>query len=190
MITDERKSISDLNVWILKDFLSGRSNLTVKNYLSQANKQWRLFNLSEATRRRGIRSWLVDPYLQVRLGLFFIVINLIFAALTLATFLYYSWDMYVSIASYYELTSSQSTVAFEKFKTPVMIFGSLTLAFVIITLVVSIRYTHRIYGPLVSIHRYLDGLLAGEKPATLKLRESDQLKELAEKLNSLAARLD
>ncbi len=145
--------------------------------------------MTELKRRRGLGSWLVDPYLQVKIGLFFIVINLAFAALALAVFLHYSWDMYTSISTYYQLTAPQSSIAFEKFKAPVLIFASLTLGFVVLTFVVSVRYTHRIYGPLVSIHRFLDSLLLGEKPSALKLRESDQLKELAEKLNSLASKI-
>jgi signal transduction histidine kinase len=52
-----------------------------------------------------------------------------------------------------------------------------------------VRYTHEIYGPLVSIHRYLDDVLSGRTPSPIQLRESDQLKDLATKLNKVAERV-
>jgi hypothetical protein len=54
---------------------------------------------------------------------------------------------------------------------------------------VSVRYTHEIYGPLVSIHRFLDDILSGRSSVPIQLRESDQLKDLAQKLNSVAERM-
>jgi len=72
---------------------------------------------------------------------------------------------------------------------PIIACASLIVLFVLTTIIVSVRYTHEIYGPLVSIHRYLDEVLAGTVPQRIQLRESDQLQDLANKLNSVAERL-
>ena len=64
----------------------------------------------------------------------------------------------------------------------------LILLFGITTILVSVRYTHEIYGPLVSIHRFLDEVLAGKAPSRIQLRETDQLGDLVDKLNNLAER--
>ncbi len=76
----------------------------------------------------------------------------------------------------------------EKFSVPLAICIGLGLVFIAITMYVTISQTHKIYGPLVSIHRYLDVLLQNKKPHPLQLRESDQVKELADKLNLLSDR--
>ena len=38
--------------------------------------------MKQSGRRRGFKSWFVEPYRQVKLGLLFIVVNLVFSALS------------------------------------------------------------------------------------------------------------
>ncbi len=140
-------------------------------------------------RRRGFASWFVEPYKQVRLGLIFLLVNSAFAILLLSVFGYYVWDMYMSVATYFQLAGGESATILSKFTVPLAVGGGLILLFVIATILVSVRYTHEIYGPLVSIHRFLDDMLAGRSPSPIQLRDSDQLQDLALKLNALAERL-
>ena len=139
-------------------------------------------------RRRGFASWFVEPHRQVKLGLMFLLLNLAFSAVFMAVFAFYFWDVYSTVATYFQLTSEQSSQVLDKFLPPMFIALGLTVVFVVVSILLSVRYTHRIYGPLVSIHRFLDDFLDGRSVAPLNLRESDQLKELAEKLNELAIR--
>ena len=138
-------------------------------------------------RRRGFKSWFVEPYRQVKLGLLFLVLNLVFAGLMFGVFGYYIYDIYQTLAVYFKLTSDQSAEILLKFQAPVVVGALLIIAFVVISIMVAVRYTHQIYGPLVSIHRFLDEYLEGAVVTPLALRESDQLKELAEKLNHLVS---
>ncbi len=139
-------------------------------------------------RRRGFKSWFVEPYRQVKLGLIFLLVNLVFSALIFSIFGYYVWEMYQTVSAYFQLSDPQSTVLATKFTAPIIGGGLLIALFIATTIMLSVRYTYQIYGPLVSIHRFLDELLSGTMPDSLQLRESDQLKELAERLNSLAER--
>lgn len=141
------------------------------------------------SRRRGFKSWFVEPYKQVRLGLMFLLVNFAFAVMIIGVFGYYVLDIYDAVATYFKLSGNDNAVTMQKFALPVMIGSALILLFVVTTLLVSVRYTHGIYGPLVSINRYLDDLLAGRAPQVIQLRESDQLQEVATKLNSIAERL-
>lgn len=138
------------------------------------------------SRRRGFRSWFVEPYIQVKLGFLFLVLNFVFAGLILGIFGYYVWDMYQAMAVYFHLSSEQSAEILAKFKVPLIVGCGLVLSFIAFSILIAVRYTHRIYGPLVSIHRFLDELQQGLKITPLVLRESDQLKGLAEKLNRWA----
>lgn len=136
-------------------------------------------------RRRGFKSWFVEPYRQVKLGIIFLLLNFLFAGLTLGIFGYYVWDIYQTLALYFQLTSDQSSEILLKFQTPIMAGVILMFVFIFLSILVAVRYTHQIYGPLVSIHRFLDEYLQGEPVQPLILRESDQLQELAEKLNQV-----
>ncbi len=138
-------------------------------------------------RRRGFKSWFVEPYRQVKLGLLFLVLNLVFAGLIFSIFGYYIYDIYETLAVYFKLSTDQSAEILLKFKAPIVVGAVLILLFVVISILVAVRYTHQIYGPLVSIHRFLDDYLEGAVVTPLSLRESDQLKELAEKLNLLVS---
>lgn len=136
-------------------------------------------------RRRGFKSWFVEPYRQVKLGILFLLLNMAFAGLMFGIFGYYVWDIYQTLAALFKLTSDQSSELLEKFQFPIIAGAVLIFVFIVASIMIAVRYTHRIYGPLVSIHRFIDDYLQGAKVSPLNLRESDQLKELAEKLNQL-----
>ncbi len=140
-------------------------------------------------RRRGFKGWFVDPYKQVRLGLMFLLVNFCFAALFIGVFGYYVYEMYDAVTTYFQLSGAENTATQHKFAVPIAIGAGLILLFIVTTILVSVRYTHEIYGPLVSIHRYLDDVLSGRTPTPIQLRESDQLKDLATKLNKVAERV-
>lgn len=141
--------------------------------------------MKQSGRRRGFKSWFVEPYRQVKLGLIFLLINFLFAGLTIGIFGFYMWDIYQTLAVYFKLTSDQSVEIMQKFQTPIAAGSLLMLIFVAVSILVAVRYTYQIYGPLVSIHRFLDEYLQGGVVTPLVLRETDQLQELADKLNQL-----
>lgn len=136
-------------------------------------------------RRTGFSSIIVEPYMQVKLGLFILILNLVFACSIATVFYYYVTDIFDALSLYFKLDEAESLVTWEKLRLPLLVCGSLLIIFLALTLFVTARYTHQIYGPLVSINKFLDNALAGKKPELLKLRSSDQLNELAEKINAL-----
>ena len=140
-------------------------------------------------RRRGFVSWFVEPYKQVKLGLMFLVVNGIFSVLILGTFGYYVYDIFFVVKELFKLSGTETAITFQKFAVPLIAGGGLMILFILTTILVSVRYTHEIYGPLVSIHRYLDEVLMGQRPSKIQLRDSDQLQDLATKLNDVADRL-
>lgn len=144
---------------------------------------------SSKGRRGGLRSLLVEPFEQVKLGLIFLGLNLVFSTLFLGVFAYYLYDIYSAVAVYFKLSEQESLLTASKFIAPFTVGAALFILFVSATLFVSIRYTHAIYGPLVSINRFLDEMLAGQKPRLIALRETDQLQDLATKLNEVAAKM-
>ncbi len=142
-----------------------------------------------AGRRRGLKALLVEPYKQIKIGLIFLFLNFAFSSLIGGVFGYYIYDVYTSLTETFKLTHGESADTWSKIQVPIYIGAALLVVFVISTLYVSIKYTHRIYGPLVSVYRYLDDIAAGKDPAPLQLRDRDQLSELAERLNAAVKKL-
>ena len=139
----------------------------------------------DINKRRGLKSWLIEPYRQVQVGIVLVLLNLFFSVLVLSVFSYYFWDVYNSLSLYFELSKSQENEILSKLLIPIYISFSLVFAFVVLTILVSLKYTHKIYGPLIAINRFLDDLLQEKTPAPLVLRDGDQLHDLAKKLNAL-----
>jgi len=136
-------------------------------------------------RRRGLKSWFVEPYQQVRLGIWFLLVNCVFGGLIFAVYSYYVIEVYQAVTMYFQISGNESTEVFAKFRVPLAVGVGLVAAFILTTILVSVRMTHGFYGPLISIHRFLDELLGGKAPGPIQLRDSDQLQDLVVKLNRI-----
>lgn len=146
-------------------------------------------NSQDRGRRGGFTSFIVEPYKQVKIGLIFLLLNFVFSILILSIFSYYVNEIYTNINAHYELTQQEGLVMWDKFQTPLIVGGLLLVVFIAVTLWVSIKYTHQIYGPMISVNRYLDEIIDGKNPSPLKLREKDQLGGMVEKLNNAVVKL-
>lgn len=141
-----------------------------------------------SNRRRGFRSWFVEPYKQIKIGLIFLILNLIFGIIIFGVYGYYIYDIYSIVSSYFQLNADQSYTALSKYTYPLVVGLILICVFIITTILVSVKCTHNIYGPLVSINRCLDQLIEGQPSEPLQLRPSDELQDIAKKLNILISR--
>jgi hypothetical protein len=136
----------------------------------------------KSSRRDGV---LIEPYKQLRFGIMFLLINLVFSALILLVFGYFISDIYQAQKFYFQFDEAQGAQVLGKLMVPVFFGAGLLVVFICVTLMASARYTHQFYGPLVSIRRFLDDLTQGKTPTPIKLRASDQLQDLVEQLNRL-----
>ena len=74
-------------------------------------------------RRRRFTSWFVEPYRQVKLGLMFLIVNLVFSVLILGVFGFYLWDVYQAIVGYFQLSGDQGLEIMGKLTYP-LIWGT------------------------------------------------------------------
>ena len=137
--------------------------------------------------RRSLKS-VIEPYRQVKLGLVLACLNLVFTFALLSTFAYFLFDIYKVLQIYFKLDALQSQVSMAKFAWPLFLSILLSLTFISLTVWLTIRYTNRVYGPLVAINRYLDNWIDFKNLSPIILRRKDHLKDLAAKLNFLGSR--
>ena len=143
----------------------------------------------DGNRRGGFFSKIVEPYRQIRLSLVILILNLLFGCLISAIVYYYVVDIHGAVSLYFQFTQEQAQENWNSFFMPLFSCFLLVLIFFTLTFFIIIHYTHQIYGPLVSIHAYLDKLLEGKVPKALSLRSSDQLTSLAYKINQLSLKI-
>ena len=68
--------------------------------------------------------------------------------------------------------------------------GILLTVFIVSLFYVVFKVTHKYYGPLVSIARFVDGISKGDYSQRLVLRKGDELQQLAKDLNQMAENLE
>ena len=78
--------------------------------------------------RRG--ALLIEPYKQLKFGIMFLLLNLLFAILVLTVFGYYLWDIYQALIRYFQLDEMQSLVTLEKLQAPFLAGVVLLMLFI------------------------------------------------------------
>ncbi|MEM8710318.1 MAG: hypothetical protein AAGG01_05160 [Planctomycetota bacterium] len=129
------------------------------------------------------RKKLINPRLQLRMsglfvGLVTLMLLLQFALLTAS--LHQTANLMPSDSAL--LLSQTNQIAVRLVLTSAAVFLPLTL-------LVGILSTFRIAGPLYRFEKFLTAVQNGEKPEDFTLRDHDELKELAELINSSTAPL-
>lgn len=134
-----------------------------------------------AQNRRRIKNILINPEQQIRYGTLFLAISMCVHALAtgLVYMVYLAWrDQLVQVTS----TSLYTMV------------GGMVLVYFLLfafSFVLGLMISHRLYGPLVAFENHFKKLQSGDFSSRVVLRKADddKLKELAEWVNQLSARL-
>lgn len=88
------------------------------------------------------------------------------------------------------LNSERAIAVFESIRLWGFALIAVTALLAFTAFFVGLRQAHRIAGPLYRLNKYLGFLLAGNYGERVTLRESDEFREIADKINTLADRLE
>lgn len=134
----------------------------------------------------------MQPFLQFKL-LLYMLGSTIVVALLLATFLYFAFSDMISglstgagAASYHaEMIEIQLVHLFRY-------CGVLFILYILLLAVVCVAYTHKLIGPFQPFNRHVDSMISGDYKSRVSLRKGDPdlFQDYAEKLNTLADKLD
>lgn len=140
--------------------------------------------------KRRFRNFLLQPLLQVKLGLYAIILSTLFAC-AMAVILYQNFAGLVNAIVL--LTDAEDEVRdlFLDYWRGTQIWIYLTfLVYLGSTVAISVLYTHRLVGPTIAFRRHLQDLTAGQYGARTFLRRGDAFKEVADELNRLSETLE
>lgn len=146
-----------------------------------------------SARDRTIRSVLIDPFRQIKFGIYMIGAALAFIVVSGYMFWSAFGDQYTQIISIFnivdpdELWELRLNDVFQTNAIRIVVFFT---AFLIVMFGLAFHLTHRYYGPLVSIERFLDELIRGNYQSRVTIRNTDELQDLVRKLNELASNLE
>lgn len=132
--------------------------------------------------RRYIRNLLINPEAQIRYGLFFMAASILVHAVTTV----------LAIQIYAQFTAPAAQEETMSFKFILSVIAVLYLVIYGFSFLLGLLISHRLYGPLVNIHRAMTKIKDGDFSARIVLRKNDdqKLKELADTINECAAKLE
>jgi len=143
-------------------------------------------------KRRTFRAYLVEPFKQIRFGLHVVFVSLLFSALFAYFFLRAFLEQYQQVFEWFNVVDAESQTAMldnEVFIRNGYILAATIVAFVLTTLYVVVRRTHRMYGPMISMMRYVAELKKGNYAVRIHIRERDDFHNFVAELNALAEEL-
>ena len=139
---------------------------------------------------RSLKNYALQPLLQVKLGLYSILLSLGFAAAVTGI-------LYLNLAKFSDIILQLTGVEDEvkdllnQYIAPAKIQVLATIViYVIVNMVVTVLYTHKLIGPTIAFRRHIRMIADGKLQYRTVLRAGDAFSEVADDLNKLSAYLE
>jgi len=139
--------------------------------------------------RRKARNFLLKPGIQLRLTLYVLLLSFTFMLLAVLFGNLYFEQTYVTLLQ----STTQSEYVQRILARQSQEFRELALlllsGYVLLMILVTVIYTHRLIGPVIPMRRHVQALREGRYANRVSLRRHDVFTELADELNKLAETL-
>lgn len=140
--------------------------------------------------KRRIKNYLLQPFLQIRLGLYCILLALVFVAAILGTAYWQFNDLFTLLLEMSDVKDEVLQVFHSQVRGILLNLLFIALAYVVVTIIVSIFYTHRLVGPTIAFRRQIQLLKDKKFDSRVTLRSGDAFIEVSLALNALAEQLE
>lgn len=143
--------------------------------------------------RRSMFNLVIEPFKQIKFGLYMVAITipfLIASGYILVNSFFEQYQHVLTIFNVVDPRMQWSTIADDIFYSNIIKLGICFIVFIFVLFFTIFKVTHRYYGPLVAINRFLKEIEAGNYSARAKIRENDDLQDLVKNLNHLAQILE
>jgi HAMP domain-containing protein len=142
---------------------------------------------------RTFSNTLIEPFKQIKMGVYVITVSVLFVLLTSALIYRAFVEQYQHVMSIFNVVDPNlkwELIMNPVFMTNAKILAALFVGYVILLFTLVFWLTHKYYGPLVSVERFIDNISKGEYNARASIRQRDELQRLVGKLNAMAERLE
>ena len=143
--------------------------------------------------KRNVRSTLIEPFSQIKFGIYVIGASIAFVVIIGGMFVYTFYQQYQHLMGIFNITDAKDQlelVTNDIFYHNAIKIGLLLIGYIFGMFFLVFKLTHRYYGPLVSIERFIDEIARGKYKNRVKIRQRDELQRLANRLNDMAVALE
>ncbi len=136
--------------------------------------------------KRRVKNFMLQPLLQVKLGIYSILLSTLFA-LAIAAIMYHNFHDFVgSIITLTDAPEEVTDMFADYWRgTRIWIFLSFAI-YLAATVLLSVLYTHKLVGPTIAFRRHIRSITEGRYNARTYLRKGDAFAEVADELNRLS----
>lgn len=140
--------------------------------------------------KRSIRNLIINIDAQTNLFYWFLGLSAFFAVVLGIVIFFGMEDFFSQLVASAQMEDDIGNSFLDNWnQTKYLLLGFLII-YVCGVGVLSITYTHRLVGPMVSIKKHIDELISGNYSTRTHLREKDYFRDVASKLNELAETLE
>jgi methyl-accepting chemotaxis protein len=139
--------------------------------------------------KRSLKNYALQPFLQIKLGMYCLILSILFVV-SLGLVLYVNLENLYNVVL--ELTGVRSEVipliesSIAPAKTQLLLLSGI---YILLTLLISMLYTHRLVGPTIAFRRHIRAISDGDFKLRTNLRPGDAFSEVADDLNKLSEKL-
>jgi hypothetical protein len=140
-----------------------------------------------------LASLVIEPFKQIKFGLYVIGISMAFVTVCAGMFVWAFYEQYKHVMTIFNVVNPKlqyELVNNDVFRANALRIGAVFVCYIGLVFTIVFRLTHRYYGPLVSIERFVTQMTAGQYSKRCKIREKDELHNLVTKLNEMAVKLE
>ena len=138
---------------------------------------------------RKLRNFLLRPDVQIKIGVYFIGVSIMFALVMGWVFSSQFGSIFETILDLTDIRDEVVEVIDQHIRESMFWLIFISGVFICANIMLAIWYTHRMVGPAVAFKRHIDDLARGNYRAKTSLRSGDAFQDVALRLNSLSEAL-
>jgi signal transduction histidine kinase len=144
----------------------------------------------DALSKRTPTGVLIRPRQQFRYAFILVAGGILAQSLVIGLMAYFINSTITNVIDTHHLDSEVATTITHAISLSLFILMVVAVAFALVAVLIGVKLSHRIYGPMVPFTRHIELLRNGRYNTRMNLRKSDDLVELKDALNSLAETLE
>jgi nitrate/nitrite-specific signal transduction histidine kinase len=134
--------------------------------------------------KRRLSNFLLQPLVQTKIGLYCIILSLLFASVIAAIVYYNMGQLFQFIIDLTDAPNEVQDIILNHLSSiQIWIYTSLGV-YILLIIAVSIWYTHRLVGPMVAFQKHFEALERGDFSHRTNLRRHDAFHDAANALNN------
>jgi signal transduction histidine kinase len=147
-------------------------------------------NSQSSDSRRTPHGVLVRPRQQFKYAFLLVAGGILAQSLVIAVIAYFINSSVATVFDQNHLDPGVGTTITHAINLALSILMLVAIGFALVAVLIGVKLSHRIYGPMVPFTRHIQHLKDGNYQVRMNLRKNDDMVELKDALNSLAASLE